>query len=175
MLRMSGYNPLLSTARLGKAANTTVTGRMRNTTGTASVHSSPYGHTATDHPERHPMTSTTAPEHVVTTDRTTVPTIVCASWCRDGDGHADDLFREDQKCTSESLTFIQSLEPKWVDIENDWHAREVETFVEQGPSHPQAVIVYEAGGEVELRLTASEARQLAAHLIACADLLDGTV
>jgi hypothetical protein len=121
------------------------------------------------------MTSTTAPEPVVTTDRMTAPPIVCATWCRDGDGHADDLFREDQKCTSESLTLVQSLEPKWGDIEGGWNAREVETFVERGPMHPSAVIIYEAGGDVELHLTASEARQLAANLIASADMLDGTV
>jgi hypothetical protein len=108
-------------------------------------------------------------------EREKVAPIACAAWCRDGDGHGNDLFREDQRCTSEPLTLVQSLEPKWVDIEAAWHAREIETFAQQGPTCPQAVIIYETDDDVELHLTASEARQLAAHLIASADMLDGIV
>ncbi|CAN5119763.1 hypothetical protein BH11ACT1_BH11ACT1_19180 [soil metagenome] len=107
-----------------------------------------------------------------TTERKTVPPIVCAPWCRDGDGHGNDMFVEDQKCSSDSWTFVQSLEPKWIDIEGIWHAREVEVFVEQGPRNPQHVVVYEQGGEVELRLTASEARDLASALVQRAVLLE---
>jgi hypothetical protein len=119
-------------------------------------------------------TSTASATPVVTTDRMIAPPIVCATWCRDGDGHGND-FREDQTCDSEPLTFVQSLEPKWGDIEGDWYPREIETFAQQGPTRPHAVVVYEVGGDAEIHLTAREARQLAAHLIACANLLDGTV
>jgi hypothetical protein len=44
------------------------------------------------------MTTTTEPR------MTTLPPIVCAPWCEDGDGHTDALFREDQVCRILSVT-----------------------------------------------------------------------
>ena len=37
------------------------------------------------------MTTTTATP-------TTLPPIVCAPWCEEGDGHVNEMFREDQAC-----------------------------------------------------------------------------
>ncbi len=33
--------------------------------------------------------------------------IQCAPWCSDGDGHSDEIFREDQRCYSPSSTSRQ--------------------------------------------------------------------
>jgi hypothetical protein len=168
MLRMSGYNPLLSTARLGKAANTTVTGRMRNTTGTASVHSSPYEHTATDQPERHPMSTTTVHEKV--------SPITCQPWCKYGDGHPNEISRLDQTCYSEEQvvplpTYYQSVE-SWGGV---YVQQTVAIYVEQQSSTPGPPLVEISldGAAEMLRMSLSEARSIAAEIIAAADLAEG--
>jgi hypothetical protein len=48
---------------------------------------------------------------MTTTERHTLPPIVCTPWCEDGDGHPDNFLREDQTCWGPSTYVDLSLEP----------------------------------------------------------------
>jgi len=107
----------------------------------------------------------------MTSSRAVAP-IVCAPWCRDGDGHASE-HQDDQRCSSAPQKVLRTLAPQWGDTDGGWHPSEAEVFVERGPSFPLAVVLYECGDQdYEVRLTPAEARSLAAHLIAGADLAE---
>jgi hypothetical protein len=48
---------------------------------------------------------------MTTTERRTLPPIVCAPWCEDADGHPDTFLREDQTCWGPATYVDLSLEP----------------------------------------------------------------
>lgn len=110
-----------------------------------------------------------------TVARRTVAPIVCAPWCEDGDGHGAALGRADQRCRSGWVKVTQTLEPQWESSRGHWHPTTVDVEAERGPLHPPGVVLYRITDreDVEMHLTASEARAVAANLLAAADLVDG--
>jgi hypothetical protein len=89
--------------------------------------------------------------------------VVCAPWCSDGDGHPNDVFREDQRCYS---PFVYVF-PVSADGEIGAHARrdvDKEPVVE--------LHVYGFGGIDEtIHFTAIEAVLLAERLLSAAVLI----
>lgn len=105
--------------------------------------------------------------------RTAPAPIVCAAWCADGNGHGDEAFDRDQRCTSAPQKVRRTLAPQWGGTDGEWHPTEVEVFLVRGPSWPLAVVLYECGEQdYEVYLTPAEARALAAHLVKAADLAE---
>lgn len=98
--------------------------------------------------------------------------ITCQPWCKDRgtphEGHGDEAFAEDQRCTGESLRTVQSLEPKWEDIVGRMHPREVEIFLTAYPGQPSRVVIYEGDSDTNLELTPAEARRIGKHLMTMA-------
>lgn len=89
----------------------------------------------------------------------------CPAWC-DGDGHVGWLPGEDQVHTSEEYRIQLSL----TQCVPDWnvHDGEVYTGLWQAHGEETAVLVGMEDG-VEIRLTPTEARQLAQHLAGLCD------
>ena len=112
------------------------------------------------------MTSMTEP-----TERQTLPPITCTPWCMDGDGHPNEVFRADQWCRTEEQATMLTRDYKYRD-----HTSEVDTVavsVQRNPGRlPEVSLRHTAPDDVAY-LSPAEARQVAAALIATADLLDG--
>ncbi|MGV0719008.1 hypothetical protein ABQE93_26770 [Mycolicibacterium sp. XJ662] len=92
------------------------------------------------------------------------PPITCAPWCRAGDGHPDALFAEDQFCMGE-----------WhvTPVSHDDDGGKVSVLAYQKPGKlPDVDIEVEVDRPDSLHLTPTEARSLAAALIAVADVVD---
>ena len=106
------------------------------------------------------------------------PPIACTTWCSeaetDGEGHQDD-HPHDQACRSEYLDVTRTLAPQWRDAAGEWQEQITQVYAISGPQwHPQVVIYDYGASDVEMPLTASEARTMARHLLHCADLLEPT-
>lgn len=107
-----------------------------------------------------------------TTATTTHAPIVCAPWCSAGDGHSSD-HRDDQRCESEPESLTRSLASQWYDGLGGWHPTVTQVFVRRGPKFPLAVVLYECGEQdYEVALRPAEARALAAHLVAAAEIAE---
>ena len=109
------------------------------------------------------MSTTTA-----TTERTTVPPIACRPWCVYGDGHPNETFREDQWCSSEERSIPVSHYPavEWADEE---YRPEMVTVYATEHESDAATINVSLGDTDALRLSAAEARALAAALLELVD------
>ncbi|CAM3224632.1 DUF6907 domain-containing protein [Tsukamurella hominis] len=106
---------------------------------------------------------------------------VCTPWCVDGTGHQNGAVgRSDQTCVSGSTTVELHLEePEPQRDGRTWFAPHLSTSAVARFNEYAVVSLYldvldDRHGEIdrELRLTASEARQLAAGLARAADLID---
>lgn len=109
--------------------------------------------------------------------------VKCAPWCTDGDGHPQAKSRKDQDCWGTSHYTELSLEDVAVEFEKDPTHGIYPSII--GPNayrgHNQLPCVYVHftihghGGDLEdgsCKLTAGEARQLAANLITVADEIE---
>jgi hypothetical protein len=100
-----------------------------------------------------------------------IPRIQCAPWCTDGDGHPNEIFRQDQRCYSPMVYVDSSLMDGQIsaharrDIDND---PVVELHVYGFPS-----VFDRAELDETLHFTADEARRLAVELVAAADNAEG--
>ena len=104
-------------------------------------------------------------------ERQTLPPITCTPWCVDGDGHPNEIGREDQWCYTGDAHIPASLHdpvkmndgttvPGWVSVYGQaWH-------------HGRAPEIHLGQDEdAGMQLTVSEARQVAAALVTAADML----
>jgi hypothetical protein len=106
-------------------------------------------------------------------ERQPLPPVTCTPWCSDGNGHGGALFAGDQRCISVPVQIPGSLlrpdpedtsgEPEYVCVYGEgWANDALPPQIHVGQS--------EAAG---LKLTVDEARQVAAALIAAADVVEG--
>jgi hypothetical protein len=115
------------------------------------------------------MTSTTAPEPVVTT----VPPVTCEPWCIYGDGHPDCVLAEDQTCyTEEMIVAVPTYYPSVKGSGETYFSEIVDVYAAQTSGSP-AHVDLSLGESDTLKLSLSEARSIAAALIAAADLAEG--
>lgn len=98
--------------------------------------------------------------------------VVCAPWCRDGDGHTRESFEDDQRCNSAHVSVPMTLRRPWTDDGERFTPYEVDVFTEAGRRYRPQIVVHEWADDVEWRFTAHEARALATVLVAAADNLD---
>lgn len=115
---------------------------------------------------------------------TTQQTVQCAPWCADGDGHPDYFLRADQNCYGYQHKVVLALEPGapvlapgeetvaygapglTVYAYKEWHGLphvRLNVFREHNNEHLSV--------DVDLNLTAAEARELATYLIEVAELI----
>lgn len=117
----------------------------------------------------------------------TIRPIECAPWCADGDGHIRAVSRGDQNCWGASHYVELSLEEVAADLDKDSDGRKIFPSI-IGPNayrgYRELPCVYlhfmlqdHRGDQLDdsCKLTADEARQLAAGLIAVADEIDGRI
>jgi hypothetical protein len=111
--------------------------------------------------------------------RPSLPPIVCAPWCTDGDGHPHEHSEGDQVCwgdSSDSSYVHPSHEPASLEPNGAWLTR-VGVMAHRGFGEEPDVYLhverFDPDYDVSVKLTADEGRQLAANLIEVADLIDG--
>jgi hypothetical protein len=114
-------------------------------------------------------------------DSLKIAPIACTSWCKDGDGHPNETGRADQTCwgphhyveasTEEVLAEYDKSTHTW-----DTYASRLGISAYRGFNQHPSVYVHNnlpagptGGVDTSVRLTADEARQLAAYLIEVAD------
>lgn len=100
------------------------------------------------------------------TPRTNQPTVTCKPWCIDGDGHPDVTDPGDQTCWSLEARTPAILEGQFVTVYNMANATPTEA------AYPPLVFLGENHRD-GIDLTPSQARAVAASLIAAADQADG--
>lgn len=112
--------------------------------------------------------------------------VQCAPWCKDNDGHIGQVARHDQNCWGpDHYVDLQIEKVVATPIEDDLYRYDIYT-PRIGPcayqgfnQHPVVYLHIELpaagtdGIDTSCKLTAAEARQLAANLIAVADEIDG--
>lgn len=98
-----------------------------------------------------------------TTPRKPVTPIRCASWCEDGDGHADARFAEDQWCTSADIEITTRLHEEWEMVDGAVEPARMKVYTRRDPEAPAYAVVC-TPEDAEIRLTPDEARQMAAAL-----------
>jgi hypothetical protein len=120
----------------------------------------------------------TAPEKVKNAwgrDATGIPPIQCPSWCTDP-GHVAETGRGDQNCYSEDGYVAASLDEVEIGKYGVCESRIGAMAYRGFNKHPVVLIHVEGfrgGLDAELRLTASEAKQLAQYMLAAADMIEG--
>jgi hypothetical protein len=114
------------------------------------------------------QTTGTALDH-----RKGMPPIFCRPWCTDGTGHVGESTCLDQRCSSDPALITRSLEPMCEAVGGGWYPMALEVFCQEGRSYHPAVVLFSAPDDVEVLLTADEARRLARSLEATAELLEG--
>src|ERR1700730_3471315 len=117
-----------------------------------------------------PTTSSTHPS---------IQPIVCAPWCTDGDGHANEHFSEDQTCWGAATYVALSREDADVDLGGRPYPARVGAMAHrESGSEPVVYLHTELHGfkniDTAAHLTAQEARALADALTTAADEVDGT-
>ena len=108
-----------------------------------------------------------------TTERATLPPVTCFPWCQYGNGHGDDVLPEDQACISVPMWVPGSLlrpDPEDTSGEREYVAVHAQAWA--NGALPTMIHIGQ-GENYGLEVTTAEARQVAAALIATADLLDG--
>ena len=113
----------------------------------------------------------------------TISPIQCAPWCVYGDGHPQQFMRGDQTCWGADHYVEASTE----ELRAEYNGRTGERTVfpaHIGPcayrgfnEHPVVYLHVDVPTrqvDVSVKLTAAEARALAAHLIEVAELIEGT-
>jgi len=104
-------------------------------------------------------------------ERQTLPPITCTPWCVDGDGHPNEVFHGDQWCHTEEQATMLTRDYRYRD--NTSEIDTVAVAVQRNPGRlPEVSLRHTAPDDVAY-LSPAEARQVAAALIAAADLLDG--
>jgi hypothetical protein len=97
--------------------------------------------------------------------------ITCTPWCaysRDGDGHADAVFAEDQSCMGESHIVSLSL------ADNDRDKLDVLAWRDNGKRPDVCLNVSLGHVDVDVHLAPAEARHLAETLLSVADIVEAT-
>ena len=108
------------------------------------------------------------------TDQTTLPPVTCTPWCQYGDGHPREFMAEDQSCFTADTHISASLHDP-VEMNDGTTAPEWVSVYGQAWHHGMAPEIHLGQGEDGgMRLTVSEARQVAAALIAAADVIEQT-
>jgi hypothetical protein len=109
--------------------------------------------------------------------------VQCEPWCVDGDGHFAAAMRDDQVCwgpgsyVEASTDEVKVEYEKRSDTETVWPARIGAQAYRGFNQHPQVYVHVDLPGDgvdVSVRLTAGEARQLAAQLVEAAELIGTT-
>ena len=110
--------------------------------------------------------------------------VQCEPWCLDGDGHQRELYRHDQWCQGEIVKVIFGLEEHApaipvtaVDLtepgisvypRRHWHGLPYVTLnIYREHTNDHLAI------DTDLKVTVAEARELAAALLAVADVIEG--
>jgi hypothetical protein len=110
------------------------------------------------------------------TARPSIPPIVCAPWCEDGDGHPHERSEGDQVCWGDSSYVYPRHEPASIEPYGAWLTR-VGVMGRRGFDEEPLVYLhverFHPFHDISVQLTADEVRQLAAHLIEVADEIDG--
>ena len=118
----------------------------------------------------------------IKTCRRHLPTVQCAPWCEDGDGHPDEYHREDQKCWSPSEYLTLTADNSATDFDP-----QIGVMARRHPDEPARVHLHlydiEIPGSLPspwnqldrgLDLTADEAERLAGLLTEAAKLVRST-
>lgn len=116
---------------------------------------------------------TTGTMSTVTT-RTRAPRtspIVCAPWCEQMDGHADESGIEDQRCSTTLGAVTLTLLPQVACCSGSFEPHRITVGTWAGPLRAPAVLLFEWGEDAEYPLTADEARQIADLMYQAAALL----
>lgn len=116
-----------------------------------------------------------------TVQREHMPPVVCAPWCSDGDGHPEEFGRCDQLCRTRELLveplvreFRFSLaEIARLDLPAGYRVPDgYGVSARRKPGRLDEVCLRHVGPDTETFLTPAEARQVAAALIATADVIE---
>jgi len=119
------------------------------------------------------MTSMTAVAPTIPSqadERQTLPPITCTPWCTDGDGHPNEVFRADQWCRTEERATMLTRDYTYRD-----RTSEVDTVavsVQRDPGRFPEVALRHTAPDDAAYLSPAEARQVAAALIAAADVAE---
>ena len=116
-----------------------------------------------------------------TVQREYMPPVVCTPWCSVGDGHPEELGRDDQLCRTHEL-LVEPLvrefrfgpaEIAWLDLPARYRVPDgYGVYARHEPGRLDEVCLRHIGPDTETFLTPNEARQVAAALIAAADTLE---
>lgn len=109
--------------------------------------------------------------------------VICEPWCTDGDGHIREGGREDQNCWGESHYVELTLEEVGVEVKADapyghtiWPAIVGPNAYRGFNEHPCVyvhLLLPRWDIDSTFKLTSDEARDLAAHLLAVAEEIEG--
>ena len=108
-----------------------------------------------------------------TTTNSTISPVICKPWCEDQSGHTNAGCFDDQYCMSQEVKITASHYPAEMMIPGEVY--EMDTFnVYAGHYHKNSVtrVILGRGDSEFLHMTAVEARQVAAALIATADMIE---
>ena len=117
-----------------------------------------------------PTTTPKFPWATQADERQTLPPITCTPWCVDGDGHPNEVFHGDQWCHTEERATMLTRDYKYPD-----HASEVDTVavsLQRDPGRLPEVALHHTAPDDVAYLSPAEARQVAAALIAAADVAE---
>ena len=108
------------------------------------------------------------------TARPSIPPIVCAPWCEDGDGHPHERSEGDQVCWGDSSYVHPRYEPVSIEFPGGAWLTRVGVMARRGfDEEPLVYLHVDPDYDISVQLTADEGRQLAAHRIEVSDQLDG--
>jgi hypothetical protein len=112
-----------------------------------------------------------------------IPPIECAPWCKYGDGHTEQLMREDQTCWGPDHYVEASTEELHAEYSSRtgervvWPTRVGACAYRAFNEHPTVYLHVEVptrGVDTSIKLTAAEAWELADYLVEVAELIGGT-
>ena len=118
---------------------------------------------------------------MTTTERQSLPAVVCTPWCEHGDGHTNAIFRGDQTCWGPSDYVDLSLE-EIIRAEGDVYTPRIGAMAYRHWSHTPCVYVHLDNIAVPgrnpildtaIHLTADEAARLGATLLKAAKDIRG--
>ena len=101
-----------------------------------------------------------------------LPPIDCAPWCEDGNGHTDAEHPDDQSCVAGYVEFPFARGPQEVVKGSGMFYPRSMTLSLQRDTFADPFVTLWQSGLVEL--TATEARQVAEHLLHLADMVEAT-
>jgi hypothetical protein len=119
--------------------------------------------------------STTAVADTSATVTATMPAVVCAPWCEEGDGHVTARHPDDQHCHAGNVEIeLHREEPQQIVAGDAYYRRDLNLTLWQAPfSEPYAeLFVFGMGG---VKLTMEELEQVGQHALHLVALMRGEV